>query len=193
MLLGFTISERGIEANPDKISAITKMGPIQKVKGVQRITGCLAALSRFISCLGERGLPLYRLLKKADRFEWTTEAQEALDMVKLLLTRAPILVPPSNGESLLLYIAATTQVVSAALVVEREEEGHALKVQRPVYFSSEVLSDSKTRYSQIQKLLYAILITKRKLRHYFESHPVTVVTSFPSVRSSKARMPWGEP
>ena len=65
-------------------------------------------------------------------------------MVKLLLTKPPVLVPPSDGESLLLYIAATTQVVSAALVVEREEEGHALKVQRPVYFISEVLSDSKT-------------------------------------------------
>ena len=70
-------------------------------------------------------------------------------------------------------------MVSAALVVEREEEGHALKVQRPMYFISEVLSDSKTRYSQIQKLLYAVLITKRKLHHYFESHPMTVVTSFP--------------
>ena len=100
-------------------------------------------------------------------------------MVKRLLTKPQILVPPSNGEPLLLYIAATTQVVSVAPVVEREEEGHALKVQRPVYFISEVLSDSKTRYSQIQKLLCAVLITKRKLRHYFESHPVTVVTSFP--------------
>ena len=78
--------------------------------------------------LGERGHPLYKLLKKADRFKWTAEAQEALDMVKLLLTKPPVLVPPSDGESLLLYIAATTQVVSAALVVEREEEGHALKV-----------------------------------------------------------------
>ena len=70
-------------------------------------------------------------------------------------------------------------MVSAAVVVEREEEGHALKVQRPMYFISEVLSDSRTRYPQTQKLLYAVLITKRKLRHYLESHPVTVVTSFP--------------
>jgi len=70
-------------------------------------------------------------------------------------------------------------VVSAALVVGREEKGHALKVQCPMYFVSEVLSDSKTRYPQIQKLLYAVLIAKMKLRHYFESHPVTVVTSVP--------------
>ena len=70
-------------------------------------------------------------------------------MVKQFLTKPPILVPPSNRESLLLYIASTSQVVSAALVVEREEEGHALKVQRPMYFISEILSDSKTRYSQI--------------------------------------------
>ena len=100
-------------------------------------------------------------------------------MVKLLLTKASIVVPPTDGEPLLFYFAATTQVVSSALVLEREEEGHALKVQHPMYFISEVLCDSKTRYPQIQKLLYAVLITRRKLHHYFESHPVTVVTSFP--------------
>ena len=139
------------------------MGPIQNLKGVQRITGCLSTLSRFISRLGERGLPLYQLLRKSDRFVWTSEAQQALDGLKSLLTIAPVLVPPAEGEPLLLYIAATTQVVNAALVVEREEEGHALKVQQPVYFVSEILSETKTRYPQIQKLLYAVLIAKRKL------------------------------
>jgi hypothetical protein len=68
MLLGFIISERGIEANPEKITAITKMGPIHDLKGVQRVTGCFAALSHFISCLGKKALPLYRLLKKSVHF-----------------------------------------------------------------------------------------------------------------------------
>jgi ribonuclease HI len=179
MLLGFIVSERGIEANPEKIAAITNMGPIKDLKGVQRVTGCLAALSRFISRLGERGLPLYRLLRKAECFTWTPEAEEALGNLKVLLTNAPIMVPPATGEALLIYVAATTQVVSAAIVVERQEEGHALPVQRPVYFISEVLSETKIRYTQIQKLLYAVILTRRKLQHYFESHPVTVVSSFP--------------
>jgi hypothetical protein len=94
MLLGFIVSERGIEANPEKIAAITNMGPIKDLKGVQRVMGCLVALSRFISRLGEKGLPLYRHLRKAERFTWTPEAKEALGNLKALLTNAPILVPP---------------------------------------------------------------------------------------------------
>jgi hypothetical protein len=79
MLLGFIVSEGGIKANPEKIAAITNMRPIKDLKGVQRVMGCLAALSRFISRLGEKGLPLYRLLRKTERFTWTPEAEEALE------------------------------------------------------------------------------------------------------------------
>jgi hypothetical protein len=108
MLLGYIVSQRGIEANPEKVAALERMGPIWDLKGVQRVLGCLAALSRFISRLGEKGLPLYLLLKKHEHFSWTAEAQEALDRLKASLTHAPILTPPRDSEPLCLYVAATT-------------------------------------------------------------------------------------
>jgi hypothetical protein len=70
-------------------------------------------------------------------------------------------------------------VVSAVIVVELTEEGHALPVQWPVYYISAVLSETMARYPQVQKLLYAVVLARRKLRFYFEAHPVTVVSSFP--------------
>ena len=91
-------------------------------------------------------MPLYKLSKKIDAFVWTKEAQQALESLKTSLMSAPILVAPKRGESLLLYIAASNHVVSAALVIEREELGHPLKVQRPVYFVGEVLIDAKVCY-----------------------------------------------
>jgi hypothetical protein len=117
MLLGFIVSKRDIEANPEKITTITNMGPIKDLKGVQRVMGCLAALSRFISRLGEKGLPLYRLLRKAESFTWTPEAEEALRNLKALLTNVPILVPPAAGENLLIYVAATTQCGGTARII----------------------------------------------------------------------------
>jgi hypothetical protein len=74
---------------------------------------------------------------------------------------------------------ATTNVVSTVLVAEREEEGQAYPVQRPVYYVSEVLADAKKHYTQPQKFLYALLITSRKLRHYFQAHKILVPSSFP--------------
>jgi hypothetical protein len=95
-----------------------------------------------------------------------------------MLSNPLILIPPATREPLLLYVAATTQVVSMTVVVKRAEEGHALPIQRSVYFISQVLSETKVRYPQIQKLLYAIMLTRHKLRHYFEGHPVIMVSSF---------------
>jgi hypothetical protein len=72
--LGYLISERGTEGNPKKIQAIINMQPPKMLRHVQQLTGHLAALSRFISKLGKKALPFYRLLRKTDNFTWTEEA-----------------------------------------------------------------------------------------------------------------------
>jgi hypothetical protein len=123
----------------------------------------MAALNRFISKLGERGLPFFKLLKHQEKFVWTPKADQALAQLKDFLSK-----PPRKKEHLLLYLAVTTHVVSTAIVVERQEDGHAYPVQRPVYFVSKVLSESKARYQPI-----------RKLRHYFEEYSISVVTDYP--------------
>jgi hypothetical protein len=139
----------------------------------------MAALNRFISKLGERGLPFFKLLKHQEMFMWTPEADQALAQLKYFLSKPPVLTTPRKGEQLLLYLAATTHVVSTAIIVERQEDGHTYPVQRSVYFVSEVLSESKARYKPVQKLLYAVLITSRKLLHYFQEYSISVVTDYP--------------
>jgi hypothetical protein len=67
------MSEQGIEANPEKISTIMNMELVRNLKGAQKLIGCLAALSRFISNLGEHGMPLYKLLKNSEQFKWSKE------------------------------------------------------------------------------------------------------------------------
>jgi dsDNA-binding SOS-regulon protein len=162
-LLGFIISHRGIEANPEKISTITKMKAPTCIKDMQKLTGCMAALNRFISKLGERELPFFKLLKHQEKFVWTPEADQALAQLKDFLSKPPVRTAPRKKEQLPLYLAANTHVVSTAIVVERQEDGHTSPVQRPVYFVNVVLSESKARYQPVQKLLYAVLITSRKL------------------------------
>jgi dsDNA-binding SOS-regulon protein len=148
-LLGFIISHRGIEANPEKISAITKMKAPTCIKDVQKLTGCMAALNKFISKLGEQGLLSFKLLKHQEKFVWTLEADQALAQLKDFLSKPPVLTAPRKKEQLLLYLAATTHVVSTTIVVERHEDGHTYPVQRLVYFVSEVLSEYKACYQQV--------------------------------------------
>jgi hypothetical protein len=140
-ILGFLVLSRGIEVNPGKIRAIERMQVPIDLKEVQNFTGCLASLSHFISRLGEKALPLYQLTKKSETFVWTMQANAAFKELKKMLSTTPILASPLMKELMLFYIAATNRVVSAVVVVEREEEGKS--VQRLVYYLSKVLSTSK--------------------------------------------------
>ena len=178
-LLGYVVSKRGIEPNPEKTLAVMRTKQPACLVDAQKLAGRVAALSRFIPRLGDKAMPLYRLLKKSESFRWTYEAQRALEELQHALSNAPILAAPLPKETMLLYVAASNRAISAVMVVERKEEGREQLVQRPVYYISEALIESKQRYPHYQKLVYAVLRAQRRLAPYFHEHPIKVVASTP--------------
>uniref|UniRef100_A0A2N9J6Z4 Integrase catalytic domain-containing protein n=1 Tax=Fagus sylvatica TaxID=28930 RepID=A0A2N9J6Z4_FAGSY len=146
--LSFVVSQRGIEANLDKIKAILEMQPPKSTKEVQRLTGRVAALNRFMSRSIDKCLPFFKTLKKA--FEWTDECQQAFEELKKYLTEPPLLSPSKQGEELYLYLAVSPTAISFALI--REEE----KRQLPVYYTSRALRGAEERYPPMEKLAFAL-------------------------------------
>jgi ribonuclease HI len=171
-ILGYLASHRGIEAKPTKIQAIINMTPSQSTRDVQRLTGRLAALNRFISKSVERSLPFIKTLHGAKDFAWGPEQATAFASLKQHLSDLAILTSPNPSLPLLLYIAASPYAVSAALVQEQDREGTTR--QCPVYYVFEVLTTSKCNMTELEKISYAVVMASRKLRHYFEVFKVRV-------------------
>jgi hypothetical protein len=176
-VLGCLVSTKGIEANPDKINALVEMKDPVSVKDVQKLTGRVAALNRFIPRAAERSLPFFQVLRSAKNFQWSETQKQAFQELKDYLSNMTKLCPPETRSTLLLYVSASNSAVSAVLVQEKEEEGKLKQI--PVYFASEALSGSKIFYSELEKIAYAVIMVARKLRHYFEGHRITVITNQP--------------
>ncbi|XP_025625973.1 uncharacterized protein [Arachis hypogaea] len=145
--LGFMITQRGVEANPEKCRAVLEMTSPKNLKDIQRLTGQLTALSRFLGASAQKAIPFFKLMKKGVPFKWETEGNA------------------------LLYLSITEEALAAALIRENEK-----KEQKPVYFISKVLQDAEARYSRLEKLAFALLTASRRLQQYFQAHPVTVRT-----------------
>ncbi|XP_019462945.1 PREDICTED: uncharacterized protein LOC109361868 [Lupinus angustifolius] len=150
--LGFLLTSRGIEANPSKCQAIIDMRSPRTVKEVQQLKRRLAALSRFLPSAAKHSLPLFQLLKKSKRFEWSDNLP---------------------NEVLYVYLAVSDEAVAAVLVRETAEG------QNPVYFTSKALQGPELRYQKLENVAYALLIATRRLRQYFQSHSTIVRTNQP--------------
>ncbi|XP_071719610.1 uncharacterized protein [Rutidosis leptorrhynchoides] len=144
-------------------------------KEVQSLNGKLAALSRFLSKVAERSLPFFKVLKDnvGRNFDWTPEADQAFQEMKALIRTFLTLTAPVPCETLTIYLEAGTGAVSSVLVAERGG------TQMPVYFVIKVLQHGKVNYKPVEKLIFALVHTARRLRRYFQAHPMLVLTDSP--------------
>lgn len=174
--LGHMVTRQGIRPSPEKLKEVMEMKPPVSIKEVQSLNGKLAPLQRFLSKSADRSLPFFKTLKGClDRqnFRWTQEAEEAFEEIKEYLQHLPTIAAPEKGETLQVYLAAPDETVSAVLVSNRKEG------QKPVYFVSRVLQGPEVRYSEIEKLALALVHAARRLRRYFQGHPIQVLTNKP--------------
>jgi len=171
--LGFYLTERGIEANPDKCLVFTKLPTPHSKKCIQTLNSMLTALSRFVAKSAQHDLPFFKLLRKETKFEWTDECENALKHLKQTPSAPLVLSRPEQGEVLYLYLSISSDAVSAVLIRETTEG------KKPVYFTSKALLGPETRYQKIEKVALALLTTAQRLRQYFLAHTVIVQTDQP--------------
>ncbi|XP_057251730.1 uncharacterized protein LOC130591816 [Beta vulgaris subsp. vulgaris] len=171
--LGYVVTQRGIEAIPNQIKALINIQSPRNVKEVQKLTGRVTALNHFISWSSERCHLFYDVLRKNKGFDWSQQHEDVLQELKKYLASPPLLSKLSDGETLQLYLAVSSVFVSAVLTREAESQ------QLPIYYVSKCLLDAETRYSSLEKLILAIVVAVKKLRHYFETYTIIVMTNYP--------------
>ncbi|CAL8114261.1 unnamed protein product [Prunus armeniaca] len=160
--LGFMISQRGNEANPEKIRALIDMQVSRTRKKVQSLTGRVAALGCFISKATDRCAPFFKALKGRKRqVDSTSECNRAFDDLKAYMSRAPLLSTPIPRENLVIYLSVSASTLSSVLI--RKPNG----IELPIFYMSHALQDAEQRYPQLEQLAYAIVLSARRLQPYF--------------------------
>ncbi|GKA73663.1 reverse transcriptase domain-containing protein, partial [Tanacetum coccineum] len=176
--LGYMVTSKGIRANPKKTKAIADMQSPRTLKEMQILSGKLAALKRLLSRSAEKSLPFFKTLKditkeNKDEYRWTESAEKAFQEMKKVIVELPLLTTPVKEEMLYIYMAAATEVVIVVLLTERKGK------QCPIHYVSRTLNEAEKNYAPLEKLALSLLHMSRRLRRYFEAHPIKVITDQP--------------
>ena len=172
--LGYMVTHREIEVNPDQVKAINSLQHPRNPKEVQKLTGMTEALNQFISQSADKCRHFFLLMNKWKGFEWTEECVQAFQQLKKYLSHPPIISSPKIDEVLFTYIAIAPHAVSLVLI--RVDSGK----QRPVYYMSNSLHEVEIRYLPLKKAILAVVHGTRKLPYYFQAHTVVILTQLPS-------------
>ncbi|GJT29020.1 reverse transcriptase domain-containing protein [Tanacetum coccineum] len=164
---GHLITKQGIKADPSKVKAISNLQPPKSVSEIQSLGKKLEVINHFLSKGADKMLPFMQTLKNCKSgkmVQWTTEADEAFRRMKELLEALPIVTAPVNGKTLIVYLAASKECISAVLMAERG------KKQVPIYFICQTLHWAELEYPELEKLILALVYAARKLRRYFQAY-----------------------
>ena len=151
-LLGFLVSDRGIEVDPFKTKAMLEMPPPKSEKEIRGFLGQLQYISRFIAKLTSTCEPIFNLLRKNEPHTWNDKCQKAFELIKEYLLHPLILVPPQHGKPLLLHLSIIEDVIGSMLAQEDDE-----KNEKAIYYLSKRFHDYETRYSPIEKSCFALV------------------------------------
>ncbi|CAN0916907.1 Retrovirus-related Pol polyprotein from transposon 297 [Linum grandiflorum] len=177
-LLGFIVSQKGIEVDPDKVKAIVDMPPPQSQKEVRGFLGRLNYISRFISHLTPTCEPIFKLLKKNKPVEWDEDCSQAFQKVKECLLNPPVLIPPTAGRPLILYLTVFENSVGAMLA-QQDESG---KREHAIYYASKKFTDCESRYTPLEKTCGALAWAAKRLRQYMLYHTTMLVSKMDPIK-----------
>ena len=172
--LGFMVTQRGIEVNPDQIKFVMETSAPSSKKELQRLTGRFIALGRFIAWFTNKLRPFFLVLKGASATRWTEDYQSAFEEIKHYLTQPPILSSPQPDERLYMYLVVSNWVINVVLfgcILDKE--------QRLVYYISKAMADMETICSKMEQTALALRSAAQKLHSYFQAHPIVVLTNQP--------------
>ena len=176
-LLGHIVSEHGIEVDPEKIKAILDITAPSSEKDIRGFLGILQYISRFIARLTDICETIFHLLRKNQPMVWNNDCQHAFEKIKECLLSPPILVPPTPGRPLLLYLSIS-DIALGCMLAQLDDSGK----EQAIYYLSKRMLEYECKYIMIERLFLPLVWATRRLRHYVKEYSILLVSRLDPLR-----------